>query len=120
MKNGIASTKADPPDAAAFGRSASTSAPVLADGGISSRRNSSGDGELVSPGGTTKGQVYWMGTEGARDRGVDGLFHDAQDVSMPTLSVYDPERLWEYVERPLMVYMPLRKLVAKVRGITPA
>lgn len=48
--------------------------------------------------------------------GGDGLFHDAQDVPMPTLSVYDPERLWEYVERPLMVYMPLRKLSAKVRG----
>ena len=46
--------------------------------------------------------------------GGDGLFQDAQDVPMPTLSVYDPERLWEYVERPLMVYMPLRKLSAKV------
>lgn len=51
---------------------------------------------------------------GEEDTGADGLFHDAQDVPMPKLSVYDPERLWEYVERPLMVYMPLRKLVAKV------
>lgn len=34
---------------------------------------------------------------------------------MPTLSIYDPERLWEFVERPMMVYMPLRKLSAKVR-----
>lgn len=58
-----------------------------------------------------------MGTDAmdeAGERGGGGLFHDAQDVPMPTLSVYDPERLWEYVERPLMVYMPLRKLVAKV------
>lgn len=52
--------------------------------------------------------------EGGIAPGGDGLFHDAQDVPMPTLSVYDPERLWEYVERPLMVYMPLRKLSAKV------
>ncbi|CAN0532830.1 unnamed protein product, partial [Ectocarpus sp. 12 AP-2014] len=37
---------------------------------------------------------------------------------MPTLSVYDPERLWEYVERPLMVYMPLRKLLAKPPAVS--
>ena len=56
------------------------------------------------------------GGEWEEEDGADGLFHDAQDVPMPTLSVYDPEKLWEYVERPLMVYMPLRKLVAKVRS----
>lgn len=54
------------------------------------------------------------GEGGVGSAGSNGLFHDAQDVPMPTLSVYDPERLWEYVERPLMVYMPLRKLLAKV------
>ncbi|CAM9418773.1 unnamed protein product [Scytosiphon promiscuus] len=39
---------------------------------------------------------------------------------MPTLSVYDPDRLWEYVERPLMVYMPLRKLSAKPPAVSSA
>ncbi|CAM9970204.1 unnamed protein product, partial [Choristocarpus tenellus] len=46
--------------------------------------------------------------------GMDGgHFHDVDDVVAPTLSVYDPEQLWMYVERPLMVYMPLRQLEAK-------
>lgn len=97
------------------------------------RNGSGGD----KPGGTSPDAVsdagvkeneLWIrgsgGTEGGPGRGgqglsgSDGFFHDAQDVLMPTLSVYDPERLWEYVERPMMVYMPLRKLSAKVHRLS--
>lgn len=54
--------------------------------------------------------------EAADGRKAKGIFQDEQDVPMPTLSIYDPERLWEHVERPMMVYMPLKKLSAKVGG----
>ncbi|CAM9991144.1 unnamed protein product, partial [Ectocarpus sp. 13 AM-2016] len=90
----------------------------------SSRFSGSGDsaGGIEPPTGHGPREFTLGAMDGGEGRagsaGSDGLFHDAQDVPMPTLSVYDPERLWEYVERPLMVYMPLRKLLAKPPAVS--
>eukprot|EP00752_Nemacystus_decipiens_P001278 g1273.t1 len=123
-------TSAPSPTSAAAGVGAGRGVPAASSSARSSSGGSAGGGGPVLGGpGSSRRAESWMGAmdvgsggvsdgEGGGTPGGDGLFHDAQDVPMPTLSVYDPERLWEYVERPLMVYMPLRKLSAKPPAVS--